>query len=122
GHAGNDCPGHALYDQLDVLLRTPVAELLASPVSSASEVPEISGVEPSQPVTQPTRQWLTLLGSGFVAESQVILLIDAGVYTIPADRTQYLNSSRLEIFVVLTEPGQVLFFDLVRDELWSPNT
>ena len=105
GHAGNDCPGHALYDQLDVLLTTPVAELLASPVSSASEVPEISGVEPSQPVTQPTRQWLTLLGSGFVAESQVILLIDAGVYTIPADRTQYLNSSGLEIFVVLTEPG-----------------
>ncbi len=105
GHASNDCPGHALYDQLDVLLRTPVAELLSEPVSLDPNAPEISGIKPSQPVAQPTRQWLTILGSGFVAESQVILRIDAGVYPIPAERTEHVNSSRLEIFVGLTEPG-----------------
>ena len=105
GYASNDCPGHALYDQLDVLLRTPVFKLLAAPVSSTPNVPEISGIEPSQPEAQPTRQWLTLLGDDFVAESQVILRIGASVYPIPADRTQCVDSSRLEIFVGLTDPG-----------------
>jgi len=105
GHAGNDCPGHALYDQLDVLLRTPVAKLLAAPVSPDPNAPEISGIEPCQPVAQPTKQWLTLRGGGFDTESQVILRIGTGVYTIPADRTQCVDSSKLKVFVGLTDPG-----------------
>ena len=105
GHAGNDCPGHALYDQLDVLLRTPVAKLLATPVSPTPQVPEISGIEPARPVAQPARQWLAILGNNFVAESQLILRIGTGVYSIPADRTQYVDSSRIRVFVGLTDPG-----------------
>jgi len=105
GHASNDCPGDALYDQLDGLLRAPVAELLGMTVSSTSEAPTISGIEPAQPVAQPTRQWLVILGSGFVAESHVILWIGPEVYPIPADRTRYLDSSRLEVLVGLTDSG-----------------
>ena len=105
GHASNDCPGHALYDQLDALLRTPVARLLAVPVSSTPKAPEITGTEPAQPVAQPTRQWLTILGNDFVAESQVILRIGAGVYPIPAERTEVVDSTRIRVFVGLTDPG-----------------
>jgi hypothetical protein len=67
--------------------------------------PQITGVSPSQPTAQPTRQWLTIVGSGFVSESQATLRIGGSTYVIPADRTQFVNSSQVNVYVGLTDTG-----------------
>ena len=105
-HATNDCPGHTLYARLDELIRTPVARQLGTPVPPAPQAPEITSTEPARPVAQPTRQWLTIRGSGFALQSQVILRIGTSVFHIPADRTEYVSSSRIRVFVGLIDPGQ----------------
>ena len=67
--------------------------------------PQITGVSPSQPTAQPTRQWLTILGNGFVSECQVTLRIGGSTYVIPADRTQFVSSSQVKVYVGLTDTG-----------------
>ena len=71
----------------------------------APVVPIISGISPSQPTAQPTRQWLTILGSGFVSDSQVTLRIGGSTYIIPSDRTQFVNSGQIKVYVGLTDAG-----------------
>jgi len=105
GHETNECPGHTLYDQLDELLRKPVADLLGMPVFDSPKVLEIAGIEPAQPMSHPARQWLTILGNDFVAEIQVTLRVGEDAYPIPADRTQVVDSTRISVFVGLTDPG-----------------
>jgi hypothetical protein len=68
-------------------------------------VPQITSIDPNQPVAQSTRQWLGILGTGFVSESQVILRIGSSEYHIPSDRTQFLSSTRINVFVGLSDPG-----------------
>lgn len=71
-----------------------------------SEVhPEVTGVEPAEPVVQPVRQWLTILGSGFVADSQVILRINDSQYLIPADRVEFTSPAEIRVYVGLTNLG-----------------
>jgi hypothetical protein len=77
----------------------------AVPPSAPVAALVVTGVEPSQPVAKSSRQRLAVLGSGFVAGSQVILRIQGSVYPIPADRTQFVSSSRIVVLVGLTEPG-----------------
>ena len=67
--------------------------------------PQITGVNPAQPIAQSTRQWLGILGTGFVVDSQVILRIGLSDYPIPADRTEYVDSNRINVFVGLTNSG-----------------
>ncbi|MDP2719401.1 MAG: hypothetical protein Q8P44_06190 [Dehalococcoidia bacterium] len=68
-------------------------------------LPQISGVSPSQPKVQATRQWISILGSGFVSQSEVTLRIGGSTYVIPADRTQFINSGQINVYVGLTETG-----------------
>ncbi len=67
--------------------------------------PQVTGVNPSQPTAQPTRQWLTIIGNGFVSESQVTLRIGGSTYVIPADRTQFVSSNQIKVYVGLTDAG-----------------
>lgn len=67
--------------------------------------PQITSVSPVRPKAQATRQWLTIQGSGFVSQSQVTLRIGASQYPIPSDRTQFVTSSELRVYVGLTDPG-----------------
>jgi hypothetical protein len=67
--------------------------------------PTISGVSPAQPKVQSTRQWLTVLGSGFAAGARVTLRIGGSTYIIPADRTEFLDAGRIRVYVGLTDSG-----------------
>lgn len=80
---------------------------LALPVHNvkAQATPYITGVDPAQLVAQPTRQWLGILGTGFVSQSEVILRIGSDEYHIPSDRTQFVSSTKINVFVGLTVPG-----------------
>jgi len=71
----------------------------------APVAPTISGISPAQPTAQPTRQWLTILGSGFVSGSQVTLRIGGSTYIIPSDRTEFVNSGQIKVYVGLTDAG-----------------
>ncbi len=70
-----------------------------------SPPPRITGVSPANPKAQPTRQWLTILGTGFVSQSQVILRTGANQYPIPSERTQLVSSTEIRVYVGLTDPG-----------------
>jgi len=71
----------------------------------APVAPQVTGVNPSQPKVQATRQWISILGSGFVSQSQVTLRIGGSTYLIPADRTQFISSGQINVYVGLTEAG-----------------
>ncbi len=67
--------------------------------------PQISGVDPAQPLARPTRQWLGILGERFTPDSQVILRIQQSEYPIPEERTSFITSERIDVFVGLVDPG-----------------
>jgi hypothetical protein len=91
------------YDPMHFEL--PVTIVSSSPALPPPPTPHISGVSPDQPSAQPSRQWLTVLGSGFVPESQVILSIGGSFHLIPPDRTRFVSSTQIDVYVGLTEPG-----------------
>ncbi|MFC2100086.1 CARDB domain-containing protein, partial [Candidatus Bipolaricaulota bacterium] len=68
-------------------------------------VPGITGIDPATPTVNPLRQWIDVIGSGFVPDSQVTLRIGGSIWVIPPDRTEYVDSERLSIRVGLTDPG-----------------
>jgi len=67
--------------------------------------PLISSVDPSQPTANPSRQYLTILGSGFVSSSQVTLRIGGSEYPIPSDGTTFISSSQIQVYVGLIDAG-----------------
>ena len=67
--------------------------------------PQVTGVDPSQPTVNPLRQYIDILGNNFANNAQVTLQINSSVYPIPDDRTQFINSARIEIYVGLTDFG-----------------
>ena len=68
-------------------------------------IPVITGINPAEPVASPTRQWISILGTGFVSESTVTLRIGSETYPIPADRTDFRSSTEIRVYVGLTDPG-----------------
>ena len=73
--------------------------------TAAGPSSQITGVSPTQPTANPSRQWITIFGSGFVSQAQVTLRISGIPYVIPADRTQFVNSSQIKVYAGLTDPG-----------------
>jgi hypothetical protein len=67
--------------------------------------PQVTGVDPSQPTASPSRQYIDILGNNFASNAQVILQISSSVYPIPDDRTYFINSARIEVYVGLTDSG-----------------
>ena len=67
--------------------------------------PQVIGVDPSQPTANPLRQYITILGDNFVGGAQVTLQIISSVYPIPEDRTQFIDSTRIKVYVGLTDSG-----------------
>ena len=70
-----------------------------------ASAPQINGVSPSQPTANPSRQWLTINGSGFVSGSQVTLRIGGSEYPISIDRTTFVGSSQIQVYAGLTDAG-----------------
>ena len=67
--------------------------------------PQVTGVDPSQPTANLLRQYITILGNNFVRGAQVTLQISSSVYPIPEDRTQFIDSTRIKVYVGLTDSG-----------------
>jgi hypothetical protein len=65
----------------------------------------VTGVDPSQPTANPYRQYIDVLGNNFASNVQVTLQISSSVYPIPDDRTYFINSARIEVYVGLTDYG-----------------
>jgi hypothetical protein len=74
-------------------------------VGTVPAAPQITGVDPAEPQAQPTRQWLSIMGSGFALGAQLILSIGESQYPIPPDRTEYVHAGQIRLFVGLTDPG-----------------
>jgi hypothetical protein len=65
--------------------------------------PKIIGIDPSQPIACSGKQWLTILGDGFVSNSEVTLSIGSEIYNIPKDRTWFISPNKIEVLVGLTK-------------------
>jgi len=74
-------------------------------VTYTPSVPQVTGIDPSQPTANPLRQYITILGNNFVRGAQVTLQISSSVYPIPEDRTQFIDSTRIKVYVGLTDSG-----------------
>lgn len=74
-------------------------------INLPTPTPQIIGTDPIQPIAQPNRQRLGILGTGFVAQSEVILRIGTSEYPIPSERTQFVSAIRINVFVGLTDAG-----------------
>jgi surface antigen/uncharacterized membrane protein len=70
-------------------------------VSLAS--PSISSVSPNPVIGRNGRQWLSLHGQGFFSDSRVILRTGLETFVIPTDRTEFVSSVHLRVFVNVTE-------------------
>jgi hypothetical protein len=62
-------------------------------------------VEPEQPWSQTTRQWISILGTNFSETSVLVLAMEGDRYPIPEDRTEYISSGKSRVLVGLTDPG-----------------
>lgn len=86
------------------------AEVIEEKIEEASEEaedtpiqnPVITGIDPSQPNADPNKQWISILGNGFVSDSKVTLHIGSSTYFIPSDRTEYTDSTKIKVKVGLT--------------------
>ena len=67
--------------------------------------PMVTGVSQAHPKVQPTRLWLTVWGGGFVSGSQVVLRIGGRTVAIPGDRTQFVSSTQIKVYVGFTAAG-----------------
>jgi len=67
--------------------------------------PQVTGVDPSQPTANPYRQYIDILGNNFDSNAQVTLQISSSIYSIPDDRTYFINSTKIKIYVGLTDVG-----------------
>ncbi len=97
-----------------VIVRTPAGENEAAlftyelpqpQVIPSKEHPEVIGVDPAQPMVQPMRQWLTILGNGFVPDTKVTLRVNDSQYLVPADRTEFVSAVEIRVYVGLTDFG-----------------
>jgi len=74
-----------------------------SAIATTTSAPSIGGIAPAQPIVNPARQWISILGAGFTPASTVTVYAGSTAYAIPADRTQYYSPSRIDILAGLTE-------------------
>lgn len=48
-----------------------------------------------------SRQWITIVGTGFSPDSVVIFELDEETFEIPSDRKDYVDSSRIRVYAGL---------------------
>lgn len=68
--------------------------------------PTITSISPSPVVGSNERQWLTINGTNFVSGLSVTLRTNGETYPIPSDRTEFVSSTRVRVYVNVTaNPG-----------------
>ncbi len=65
-------------------------------------LPVVLSIDPPQVPGLDTRQWITLTGRNFATQSMVVLRVGNEVYSIPQERTQFVDSTTLRVFVNVT--------------------
>ncbi|ABA57121.1 mechanosensitive ion channel family protein [Nitrosococcus oceani] len=71
-----------------------------------SASPTITAVKPNPVPGAQQRQWIKLIGEGFNAKSKVMLRLRERIFPIPPERTRFISSKILEIYVnVSTGPA-----------------
>jgi cell wall-associated NlpC family hydrolase len=71
-------------------------------VVTPTPTPQITGISPSPVPGSDTHQWLTITGTNFVFDSTVTLHVGGATFPIPRDRTTFVNSTQIRIFVNVT--------------------
>lgn len=88
----------------NILLRAPCPRQRLL-VASSPQSPVVTGIEPDQPRSQPTRQWISIHGYNFTERSAVVLSIQGNRYPISRERTEFVSIEELRVMVGLTDPG-----------------
>lgn len=70
-------------------------------LTSAFAQPTVTGTEPSAIVAVESRQWITVLGTGFSPDSVVIFELDEETFEIPPDRKDYVDSTSIRVYAGL---------------------
>lgn len=65
---------------------------------SALAQPQVTGTVPPELQGAESRQWITVVGSGFTPTSTVTLAWGERLFQIPADRTEFVNPQSIRIF------------------------
>lgn len=88
------------YDGTDYSGIDSITVNVINPVTAA---PIIKAIEPSQPIACSGKQWLTIIGNGFVSSSEVTLSVGSETFSIPQNRIWFINSNKIEVLVGLTK-------------------
>jgi hypothetical protein len=67
--------------------------------------PKITSINPSKPVVNPAKQYVSVYGTGFVSDSTVTLFIGSSTHPIPSDRTDFKSATEIKVYVGLTDTG-----------------
>ncbi|MDN5870805.1 MAG: mechanosensitive ion channel [Nitrococcus sp.] len=68
--------------------------------------PSLEAIQPNPVAGTQKRQWITILGSGFTPQSQVVLHLNYETFPIPPERTKFVGDHELRIYVnVSTGPS-----------------
>jgi hypothetical protein len=65
-------------------------------------LPVVQGISPTAVAGSNSRQWISVLGSGFIPGAVVLLQTGTESYVIPPSRTEFVSSGEIRIFVNLT--------------------
>ncbi|HYV35936.1 MAG TPA: peptidoglycan DD-metalloendopeptidase family protein, partial [Gemmataceae bacterium] len=98
---------HGLTVRLDFLATTDASNPTVFRIDDVSVIatttPHISAINPAQPIVDSSRQWVSIVGTGFGSSSTVTVYAGSIPYPIPVDRLQYRSSGQIDVYVGLTE-------------------
>ena len=72
--------------------------VVAACASFALAQPHVSGTVPPELQASESRQWMTVVGTGFTPESTVTLAWGSREFLIPTDRTEFVNPQSMRVF------------------------
>jgi len=65
----------------------------------------IASLTPEEPNVLSSRQWLAIHGHNFLPEHRVLLRLELNEFLIPVNRTVFVSTTQIKVFVGLTEEG-----------------
>lgn len=65
-------------------------------------IPVVNGISPSPVTGSDQRQWIAIRGSGFRADSRVVLRTGNEIFTIPTERTAFVSGEEILVYVNVT--------------------
>ena len=91
-----------LQAMVDAGMRHPSEFITTNSGQPPSVAPTVVGVTPNPVTGSNDRQWITINGSGFVSGLTVTLRTGGQRFPIPSDRTDFVSSTQVKVFVNVT--------------------